>query len=71
MVAAFYKHADCVRVLLERGASFMSTTTHGGTLPMPRGSTVLHCAARSGGTRAALDVLKCVVRSAFDLINRA
>ena len=62
MVACYYKHNDCVRVLLEHDADLHVAMTFCSGLPMPAGSSALHCAARGNNMRAAVMLLQELVR---------
>jgi ankyrin repeat protein len=65
MVAAYYKHADCARLLLERGALLTTAMIHGSSFPMPAGSTALHCAARVNNLTIVCEILKALVRTSL------
>ena len=63
MVAAFFGHDNCVRLLLQRGASLRYLLRGGAAIPLPSGSSTLHCAARGGSMAVALTLLKGLVRT--------
>ena len=61
MVAAYFGEGECVRVLLQAGADFNVSLRGGAAIPLPSGSTTMHCAARSSSCRGAVELLKAVV----------
>lgn len=62
MVAAYFGEAECVRVLLQAGADITLSLRGGAALPLPSGSSALHCAARSRSCQAGIELLKALVR---------
>lgn len=62
MVAAYFGKGECVRVLLQAGADISLSLSGGSALPLPSGSTAMHCAARGRSTQAAVELLKALVR---------
>lgn len=62
MVAAFFGRHACVQLLLQRGASLRYLMRGGSAIPLPSGSSVLHCAARGGSCAVGIAILKGLVR---------
>ena len=67
MVAAYYKQAECVRILLEHGADLLACMQPGGAIPMPADSNALHCCARVADVACACEILKAQVHPHFRL----
>eukprot|EP00892_Ulva_mutabilis_P001007 jgi/Ulvmu1/10907/UM007_0084.1 len=64
MVAAFFGKGECVRVLIQAGADVNVSLRGGAAIPLPSGSSVLHCAARSSSCQGAVELLKAVYTAA-------